>query len=202
MPSDVMPAEEVETRLKNLDVAADDDEEVDEVEEDPRISTLLRAADKLTTAEFVAKLDELGTQSAIVLGGMCTDSELARAHFVVMSQLDVDEDQTLSASMEEKRAVLKACCAGGGATRFAAFLAALESFVCHLEEAEVRKVNIAQWDQALKVCWEWELVDEGAIRAWQEDERAARNLQVTTADARQLRERGQAFLEWVDAGED
>mmetsp|Transcript_66134 Transcript_66134/g.147649 ORF Transcript_66134/g.147649 Transcript_66134/m.147649 type:complete len:124 (-) Transcript_66134:443-814(-) len=64
------------------------------------------------------------------------------------------------------------------------------------------KANLDAFDKTLKACWEWEVVSEEAIRAWQEDERAARLLQVSVADARRLRERGQAFLEWVDAGEE
>lgn len=40
------------------------------------------------------------------------------------------------------------------------------------------KANLDAFDKTLKACWEWEVVSEEAIRAWQEDERAARLLQV------------------------
>ena len=181
---------------------ADSDED-EEVGEDERISTLYSFAGKHSPGEFVAKLDALGTKGAIVLGGMCTVAETARAHFAVMALLDADEDTTLAECVEEKRAFLKAVNKGGDATvRHAAFLAALESFCAHLDPEEAcREANMQSFDAALKVCWEREIVSEDAIRAWQQDENAARYLQVKAADAIALRERGQAFLEWVDEGE-
>ena len=47
-----------------------------------------------------------------------------------------------------------------------------------------------------------EIVTEDDIRAWQENERAACLLKVSVRDARAVRERGLAFFEWVEAGED
>ena len=80
--------------------------------------------------------------------------EAARMHFVVMSLLDADEDTTLAACIDEKRAFLKAACAGGGADRYLAFLAALESFVLHLDEEEgCREANVEAFDQSLRLCW-------------------------------------------------
>ena len=66
---------------------------------------------------FVEYLDELGVAHAIVLGGLCTDAETARAHFVAQSLLDADEDQTLAQCIEAKHGALKASCVGGGAVR-------------------------------------------------------------------------------------
>ena len=175
----------------------------EQVEEDPRISTLLMFADKHTPAEYVAKLDELGTTQAIVLGGLCMVPETVRAHFAVMSLLDADEDQTLAACVEEKRSFIKAVNDGGDPVRHAAFLAALESFVLHLDpEDGCREANVGGFDKTLRVCWERSLVEEDAIRKWVEDERAAHYLQVRANDAIRLRESGQRFIEWVDAGED
>lgn len=204
MPAEVEAAAEVEAINRKMEhVAVDDSDEDEEIGEDKRIATLYAYADKHGPAEYVAKLDELGTASAVVLGGMCTVAETARMHFVVMSLLDADEDTTLAACITEKRSFLKAACKGGDASsRAAAFLAALESFVLHLDEEEgCREANIEAFDESLKALWEWEIVGEDALRAWQADERAARYLQVSASDAIRLRERGQAFLEWVDAGE-
>jgi len=191
-------------RRTNPAISSSDDED-EEVGEDPRIAKLYGLSDKTSPEDYVAKLDELGTAGALVLGGMCTVAETARMHFVAMSLLDADEDTTLAQCIDEKRAKLKAACAGGAdpQVRFAAFLAALESFVLHLDEDEgQREANVAAFDQSLKLLWEWEIVDEEALRTWQQDERAARYLQVAAADAIRLREGpGQAFLDWVDAGE-
>ena len=168
------------------------------------ISKLFMFADKHTPAEFVTKLDELGTKEAIVLGGLCTVPETVRAHFAVMALLDADEDQTLAACVEEKRATIKAVNDGGEqAVRHAAFLAALESFVLHLDpEDGCREANVGAFDKTLRVCWERSLVEEDALRKWVEDERAAHYLQVRANDAIRLRVRGQRFIEWVDSGED
>ena len=206
MAVETLEAADIE-RLADLKVSAaataddDDDDDDDEPEEDSRISTLYAASDKLTPAEFVAKLDALGTADAIVLGNMCTDAETARAHFFTQALLDADEDTTLAQCVEEKRAALRAAAAGGSAARHAAFLANLESFVVHLDE-DVRAANMEAFHESLKLCWEYEIVDEDALRAWVADERAARLLSVRTADARTLREGpGQAFLEWLEEGE-
>jgi hypothetical protein len=171
------------------------------VAEDPRITTLYSYADKHTPAEYVAKLDELGTDGAVVLGNMMTHTETARMHFVVQSIIDADEDMSLVECLTQKRPYIKAACADGGAARFAAFLAALESFVMHLEDEAIKEASVQAFDAVLKACWEWELVDEESLRAWVADERAARYYQVSAKDAIRLRERGQAFIEWVDAGE-
>ena len=149
-----MPANE--EAMDKLKIDSDNSDDEEEAGEDERISTLYAFADKHTPKEYVTKLDELGTAGAIVLGGMCTAAETARMHFVVMSLLDADEDTTLAACIDEKRAFLKAACAGGVEGRFAAFLAALESFVLHLDEEEgCREANVEAFDQSLRVCWEY-----------------------------------------------
>ena len=49
--------------------------------------------------------------------------------------------------------------------------------------------------------WEYDVVSEEEVRAWQLDERAARYLRVQPADAQRFHERGRVFLEWLDRGE-
>ena len=66
--------------MDKLKICSDhsDEEEEAEAGEDERISTLYAFADKHTPKEYVEKLDELGTDSAIVLGGMCASASLDR----------------------------------------------------------------------------------------------------------------------------
>ena len=61
---------------------------------------------------------------------------------------------------------------------------------------------MTSFDAVLKSLWEYEIVSEDALRAWQADERAGRLYHVSAADAQRLHEKGREFLEWVDAGED
>mmetsp|Transcript_66134 Transcript_66134/g.147648 ORF Transcript_66134/g.147648 Transcript_66134/m.147648 type:complete len:159 (-) Transcript_66134:768-1244(-) len=147
MPTVSAGTDEVDANLASLKIEgnsgkeeSDEDEEEDgEIEEDGRISQLYSFAEKHAQSEparFVEYLDELGVAHAIVLGGLCTDAETARAHFVAQSLLDADEDQTLAQCIEAKHGALKASCVGGGAVREAAFLAALESFATHLDEED------------------------------------------------------------------
>jgi hypothetical protein len=182
-------------------------DEDDEVEEDPRIGKLYAKADKLAPQEFAALVDELGTKDAIVMGGMCSDAPTARAHFVVMALIDLD-DGALDECIEERRAHLKAVVASGPAGSGKELVAALEGLVCSdAAEGDEAEAASKSWKQsgfrkALKVLWEREVVSEDSLREWQADERAARHYRVSAADAQRLHEVGRKFLEWVDAGED
>ena len=177
-----------------------DDEE--EVEEDPRIATLYGKADKLSPEAFAALVDELGTKNAVVMGGMCTDHPTARAHFVVMALIDLD-DGSLPECLETRWKLLKAAVAAGGDGAGVALVAALEGLVCSdAVEGEAREAAISGFDKSLKSLWEREVVSEDELRAWQADERAGRHYRVQAADAQRLHDRGREFLEWVDHGED
>ena len=89
-------------------------DEDDDPEEDFRIARLYKVADKASPEEFAALVDELGTKDALVFGGMCMDSKTARAHFVVMALIDLDDD-SLAECIEARRKLLKATVATGGA---------------------------------------------------------------------------------------
>ena len=58
------------------------------------------------------------------------------------------------------------------------------------------------FDKVLQLIWEWEIVSEEDIRAWQADERTARLLRITIEGARALRERGEVFIDWLEHGEE
>ena len=182
-----------------------DDEEAEEVEEDGRIAKLYSKADKATPEEFAALVDELGTKDAIVYGSMCTDHPTARAHFVVMSLIDLD-DGSLAEVLEARWKVLKAVVAAdknenGGKE----LIAALEGLICTASEAieaSVQETAKSDFGKALKVLWEREVVSEEQIKAWQEDERAGRHYRVSTADAQRLHEAGREFVEWTEHGEE
>jgi len=159
-------------------MSSSDEEEV-EVEEDWRIAKLYGAADKATPESFSALLDELGTKSAVVQGGMMLDHHIARSHFVVMALLDAD-DGSLAECIEARRALLKAAVEGGGEGAGVALVSAMEAWVCtEVEEGEAREAAISSFNAALRALFEWDVVEEEDLRAWQADERAARLLQVT-----------------------
>ena len=123
-----------------------------------------------------------------------------RAHFVAMALLDADDG--IEESIEARRALLKAAVAAGGEGAGRALIAALEGFVCSEVEDDAREAAISGFDKTLRALWEWEVCDEEEIRAWQPEERIAANLKGTSADGRRMHERGLAFLEWVERGEE
>jgi len=170
----------------------------EEAEEDWRIGKLYAIADKSTPEEFASLVEEVGTTDAIVMGGMCSDAPSARAHFVVMSLIDLD-DATLPECLQARHKHLKAAVEGGGSGAGIALIAALEGLLC--SEGDTHDAAKEDFDEALKVLWEHEVVDEESIRAWQADERTARYLKVPPADAQMLHERGRIFVEWLDEGE-
>ena len=178
-----------------------DDE--DEPEEDWRIAKLYGVADKSSPEEFAALVDEVGTRDAVCFGSVMMDRPSARAHFVVLALIDLD-DGSLAECLTARRALLKAAVAAGGAGAGSALLAALEGLLCSpatAVEGEARESAMTSFDEALKVLWEYEVVSEDEVRLWQADERAGRNYQVSGADAIRLHEKGREFLEWVDEGE-
>ncbi|KAL1500561.1 hypothetical protein AB1Y20_013216 [Prymnesium parvum] len=175
--------------------------DVEEAAEDARISQLYSMADKLAPADFVALVERLGADDAIVYGGMCTDKQMARAHFIVTALLDTD-DQSLAESIEQRKELLKASVAAGGERGESCMLAAIESFTLNQEDPEKCSESTQTYDKVLQLLWEWDIVSEDGIRAWQGDERAARLLRVTTEGARALRERGEVFFDWLEHGEE
>jgi hypothetical protein len=175
--------------------------EAEEAEEDWRIARLFGAASKATPQEFAALLGELGTKDAVVHGGMMLDPLIARSHFVVMALLDAD-DGSLAECVEARKGLLRTAVQAGGAGAGAALVAAMESWVCtEVEEGDAREAAITSFDQALRMLFEWDIVPEEDLRAWQANERAARLLQVSRADAERIHERGRVFCDWVDRGE-
>ena len=129
------------------------------------------------------------------------------------------------------QALLKACVAAGGERGGLSMMAAIESFTLNLEDEEKREENIQAFDKVLQLIWEWEIVSEEDIRAWQArshrvlsclsrplgslidprfcrmrarqaDERTARLLRITIDGARSLRERGEVFIDWLEHGEE
>ena len=149
-----------------------DDE--DEAEEDWRIAKLYGAADKSSPEAFAALVDEVGTKDAVVFGGVMMDRPTARAHFVVLALIDLD-DGSLAECLIARRGLLKAAVEAGGEGAGSALIAALEGLLCSPStavEGEVRESAISSFDEALKVLWEYEVVSEDELRAWQADERA------------------------------
>lgn len=176
--------------------------EAEVAEEDWRIAKLFGVADKATPEEFAALLGEVGTKNAVVHGSMMLDPLVARSHFVVMALLDAD-DGSLAECVEARKDLLKAAVAAGGAGAGAALVSAMESWVCtEVAVGDARETAITSFDKALRVLFEWDIVPEEDLRSWQADERAARLLQVSRADAIRIHERGRVFCEWVDRGED
>ena len=188
-------------------------DEEEEVEEDWRITKLYAFADKRCDDDgkyssgkesdpdgeaFASLLDEVGTENATVLGGMWMgEASLARAHFTVAALIDADE-VTIDQCVEQKRIALKAV-VKKGIVSGVHLLAALERYATN--EAEDKPACLRSWKKVLQFCWEYEIVAEEDIRAWNEDERAASRLQVQTKDAQQLREKSLAFFEWLEQGE-
>ena len=179
------------------------DDEDDEIEEDPRIGQLYSAADKKSPEEFAAYVDSLGTKDAIVFGGMCTDAPTARAHFVVMALIDL-EDDPLPECLTARRKLLKAAVEKGPAGSGKELIAALEGLICTSDavEGEAKEAAKSSFDKALKVLWEYEIVSEEEMKSWQADERAGRHYRVSAADAQRLHDLGRVFLEWVEQGEE
>ena len=161
------------------------DDEDDEIEEDPRIGQLYSAADKKSPEEFAAYVDSLGTKDAIVFGGMCTDAPTARAHFVVMALIDL-EDDPLPECLTARRKLLKAAVEKGPAGSGKELIAALEGLICTSDavEGEAKEAAKSSFDKALKVLWEYEIVSEEEIKSWQADERAGRHYRVSAAGQR------------------
>jgi hypothetical protein len=185
-----------------------------EVEEDPRIGKLYNFADKRSNDDglygekgdnvdksgeaFAQLLDEVGTNDAIVLGGMWMgEASLCRAHFAVAALIDTDET-TLDKCVELKRTPLRAI-VKKGIVSGVHLLAALERYATN--EGEDKAACLKAWKKVLQFCWEYEIVAEEDIKAWNEDERAAAKLQVQTKDAQKLRELSLKFFEWLEQGE-
>ena len=185
-----------------------DDE--DEVEEDPRISKLYNFSTKQEDdnglymkdadgTQFVKLLDESGTDDAKVLGGLWAGpAAYCRAHFAVAALIDADE-VSVAKCVELKRVALRAVVKSGGADAGMAMLAALERYTT--TDCEDEKLGIKSWKKVLQALWEYEIVPEDDIKAWQEDPRAAGKFQVAPTAAQDLRERSLAFFEWLEAGE-
>ena len=190
------------------DVASTMSDDEEEVEEDARIAKLYSFAEKKCDDgsydlkagdEFAAKLDELGTADATVLGGMWAGpANMCRAHFAVAALIDCD-DNPLNKCVELMRAPLKATVKTGGDGAGVCLLAALERYTT--KECEDEKQGKAKWSKALQTMWEYEIVAEEDIRAWHADERAAGRLQVSPVDAQDLRERSLRFFEWLEKEE-
>eukprot|EP00994_Dinema_validum_P004448 NODE_2499_length_686_cov_56.084772_g2043_i0.p3 GENE.NODE_2499_length_686_cov_56.084772_g2043_i0~~NODE_2499_length_686_cov_56.084772_g2043_i0.p3 ORF type:complete len:201 (-),score=91.86 NODE_2499_length_686_cov_56.084772_g2043_i0:84-626(-) len=176
-----------------------------EAEEDARIDQLFafvadhtKDGEFTAVPEFVALLDKLGTEDAIVLGGMCFDPALVRAHFVTMAALD--PGSALSEGVNQRHALLKACVPTGEESPGRALLAALEAYAARV--CEDKQVQLEGFDATLKALWEWDVASEDTIRAWQADGKSAAQFGVKPEDAEVLREKGAAFLEWLEAGEE
>lgn len=185
--------------------------EPDEPEEDERIAQLYSFASKrcdsdgLYTgngAEFAAKLDSLGTSSAIVLGSLAMNPATVRAHFAVNALCDVD-DVSLSECIGFKKTPLAAVVAAGGAGAGEALCAALESFVFHgIDEEAKREAAVEDYSDVLRALWEWSIVPEEDIKAWLDNERSAMAaLKVSHDDAVRIREHCQDYLDWLEEGE-
>lgn len=112
---------------------------------------------------FAQLLDEVGTDNAVVLGGMWMgEPSLCRAHFAVAAIIDADE-VTVAECVALKRAALKAI-VKKGIVSGVHLLAALERYTTN--EAEDKPANVKTWKKVLQTCWEYEIVAEEDIRAW------------------------------------
>jgi hypothetical protein len=175
--------------------------EAEVAEEDWRIAKLFSVADKATPEEFATLLAEVGTKNAVVHSSMMLNPLIARSHFVVMALLDADEG-SLAECIEARKGLLQAAVAAGGAGAGIALVSAMESWVCtEVAEGDAREAAITSFDEALRMLFEWDIVPEEDLRSWQADERAARLLQVSQADAIRIHERGRIFCDWIDQGE-
>ena len=113
-------------------------------------------------------------------------------------ELKAVHDATIDKCVEQKRVALKAV-VKKGLVSGVHLLAALERYATN--EAEDKAACLKTWKKLLQSCWEYEIVAEEDIRAWNEDERAAAKLHVQNKDAQKLREKSLAFFEWLEQGE-
>uniref|UniRef100_A0A7S0AH68 W2 domain-containing protein n=1 Tax=Pyrodinium bahamense TaxID=73915 RepID=A0A7S0AH68_9DINO len=177
----------------------DDEEESSEPEDDERIMKLLTYTGKHTPEETAAYLEELGGDDALIYGDLWVGKPLhAKAFFLLMAAACLNDELPLAPQILEKRALFKAC--KGGDEAQSALLVMLELF-CIKE----RRAGLAEFGAVLKVLWERDIVEQGVIEAWIDNERALQEVHpghFSQTDAETVRQSSREFVEWLQAGED
>lgn len=175
------------------------DEDESEIEDDERIMKVLMFLDKHTPAETATYLrDELGGQDALVYGTLFVGKPChARAHFLLMG-IPLNEAKPLPEQLEANRVLFKA--ATQGCDDQAALLVMLELF-CVKEKRDALEC----FGPILKALWERDIVEQGVIEAWVENEKALAEFHpvfFSQEDAEAIRTSSREFITWLDAGED
>ena len=94
---------------------------------------------------------------------MLMDAGLARAHFITMALLD--EEEPIADTIKRRRELFKACNAQAGGDSGFQLLVAIEAFVANVCSGSAKQQQVAEFDQALRACWEWEVT--APLRAFQ-----------------------------------
>jgi translation initiation factor 5 len=167
---------------KMKDTAIED--ESSEEEEDPRVSKLRAYSaknDAAKTAEYLDS-DGLGIESL----------ELAR---VFLLEAIFDEDEPIPPQIKEKKDYIAAACSDAKSQR--ALLCGLERYV-----TETGTSGFKAFSLILNQLYEFDLVEEDVIKAWNEDVSAASGIEVEPKVAQAVRKQAKKFIDWLDESED
>merc|ERR1711865_615874 len=179
---------------------SDSESSSEEEEMDPRVGQLAEyIASGCSPEECAARLELLGAKDALVGGGLCFDEEFSLAYFLICATI---LKGNLMEKIKECAPLLKHWCESRANVEEAheAFLIALEMVIVQEKPTWIKK-----YDDVLKQHWNYDVVPDEQIEAWQNEEKALHKYcghawHLKTAIA--VREAGQRFVEWMLAGED
>ena len=159
-------------------------DESSEEEEDPRISKLRVYAtknDAAKTAEYLNS-DSLGVDS-LELG----------IYFLL--EAIFDEDEPIPPQIKAKKDYVEAACPDAKTQR--ALLCGFERYV-----TETATSGFKAFSLILNQLYEFDLVEEDVIKAWNDDVEAAASIEVEAKVSQAVRKQAEKFIEWLDESED
>ncbi|KAJ1472265.1 hypothetical protein T484DRAFT_1975753 [Baffinella frigidus] len=162
---------------------------------DPRVAQLEEYMADHSPEEVAEFLISLGGKDGIIHGGIGSDENFAKAHFLVCATLD--KGGKLTEEIKTNAAVFKACC--NTPALKASLLLAIELLV-----VKEKRNGIKKYDAILRCLWEADVADEAIIEEWHSKERALQPLYPgwKSDDAVKARQAAYKFVEWVQAAEE
>jgi len=167
---------------KMADAAIED--ESSEEEEDPRVSKL-RA--------YAAKNDAVKTAEYLVSDALGVESKEMGVLFLLEAVFD--EDEAIPPQIKAKKDYLSAACPDAALQR--ALLCAFERYV-----TETATSGFKAFSLILNQLYEFDLIEEDVIKAWNEDVDAASCIDVEPKVAQAVRKQAAKFIDWLDESED
>ena len=160
------------------------EEESSEEEEDPRVSKL-RA--------YAAKNDAEKTAAYLISDGLGIESKGLGLVFLLEALFD--EDEAVPPQIKAKKDYLAAACPDADSQR--ALLCAFERYV-----TETATSGFKAFSLILNQLYEFDLIEEDVIKAWNEDVSAAASVDVESKVSQAVRKQAAKFIEWLDESDD